>query len=79
MARENLSQGFATKQYSNQPAQLQRLARNEILLVDRFSRIEAQITEMCRLVCAFAHRMQQKSEYDQEIPQSHTADQPTAP
>ena len=28
LSRENLSLGFPIKQYSNQPAQLQRLARN---------------------------------------------------
>ena len=29
VARENLSSGFPRKQYSNQPAQLQRLARKD--------------------------------------------------
>ena len=32
------------------------------------------------LICAFVVSMQQRvNEYDQEIPQSYTADQPTAP
>ena len=44
------------------------------------NKVADQPVQVRRLVCAFVVRMQQNvSEYDQEIQQSHTADQPTAP
>ena len=65
---KNLSSGLSTMQASNQPAQLQRLARMLILCVYSkfinytFQRLDNKVTDQTvrprRLVCAFVVEMQ---------------------
>ena len=42
-------------------------------------RICADSSELSLLVVVISTKVPKESEYDQEIPQSHTADQPAAP
>ena len=69
-SKQNLSSGFPTKRYSNQPAKPQRPARKlkfhfSKSRYDTFHKANnkgaAQTAHMCRLVCAFVPRKSPKT------------------